>query len=560
MKRLISAFLAAVFVFALAVPVFSADEEISGTEVRQMSEPKSESEEKLPVGIPEPEELAASILQIDYSDGRVNPYGSYRPQCVAVVTDELAENSYLKIYNGGSKDLYYHIDANKLGTGNFLVDPEATSSKEYYASDKLIASMKLSRSSLPVAGFTYQIKSPGYGESNEQKAAAIFYVKANGTVTTKGGITLGSLKESEWLEVAVEVDLTSATVTYWVNRKEVGSEPIAAGLTKIAYFNISNGNVEAGTETFVDDVYFGYGELTDVFYMLRVDYDVSGVKTPLYYGTDFLLPEDAPYWIGTVGGVKRLLPAGARISLAAGLSFTGYSPDFELLEGAGIRVDGNHTGLRFQMAAERDSHDALTLAFGQKQVIPGILIVPTDYLADTEFTHAAILEKYGVLADVTNKRWHSDSTDTLYTAYGTLTNLLADNYARSFSARAYVKITFSDGSAYILYADYDEAKHSRSAWEVAKAAYADTAAGYTAEQRAIIKTYIDGVLALSYDGASVALAASAAGYSSPYTVGAVSVSVSGDPTTILKAVLVNGKPCAFSVEAGRIKVALPVLN
>lgn len=556
MKRLISVFFAVILVLALAAPVFAAGDDSTSS--------STESDDGLSVGVPKPEETATAILQADFEDKVVNGYGKYRAQCAAVVADESAKNSYLKFYNGGSIDLYYHIDANLLGEGNFVEDPEATSNPYYFASDKIIASMRLSRSTAAIADFNFEMKSPGYGDTKAQRAMRLYRVTADGVVITKDGVTLGTVKADKWFEIAVEIDISAETVTYWVNREPVLTEKAPEMLTKVAYFNFSSGNVKAGSEAFVDDLYFGYGELTESFYLIKVDYSMKGVVTPLYYKSDFLLPDDAPYWIGTTeNGVKRLIPAGTRITLVPGLTFSGYCPNFGMLEGASIRVDGEHTGLRFQMTADCDYHDELTLYFGRDQVVSGILIVPTDYLEDTEFTHEAILEKYGVLADVVNKRWHPESTSEHYTAYGTLTNLFEGNYGRKFSARAYVKITYEDGSDFIVYGDYDEAKHSRSAYEVAKAAYADTEAGYTEEQMAVITSYMDGVLALKKNGSSVALDDLPAGYTSPFRVGLSSgdsvtvVVTGGDPASILKTVVFEGKPCAFTIEAGLIKVTIP---
>ena len=215
--------------------------------------------------------------------------------------------------------------------------------------------------------------------------------------------------------------------------------------------------------------------------------------------------------------MPRLFEAGEQLNLTDGLSFTGLSVGLEVLEGAAIRVD-YHRGLRFGVAVNRRDYDLLTQAFGNDAVQVSILIVPTDYLADgTPFTEGALSVKYPELAKVINDSWFAQDEEQYY-CYGTLSQLKPANYARSFSAAAFLTVTMPDHTTRTIYAAYDPASHARSAYGVAQAVYEDTENQYSEEVRNASRMYLDGVVDLTVTDGACRLTNPTAGYTSPYTV------------------------------------------
>ena len=129
--------------------------------------------------------------------------------------------------------------------------------------------------------------------------------------------------------------------------------------------------------------------------------------------------------------------------------------------------------------------------------------------------------------------------------YASLVDILAQNYTRAFSAVSYIEISLDGEDAIRVYSAYSEEKNSRSVYEVAKAAYADTEYGYTEAQLSIVKSFIDGVLVLSTaDGSIVRIdEVTANGYTSPYTVGYADgvLVVTKSEGVNLKTVILDGK-------------------
>ena len=79
--------------------------------------------------------------------------------------------------------------------------------------------------------------------------------------------------------------------------------------------------------------------------------------------------------------------------------------------------------------------------------------------------------------------------DGSVTVNACLVNVQAANLGRKLTAVSYIKYTV-DGHDVYVYSLISAPKNSRSMSEVASAALADETAGYTAEQKAILQTYI----------------------------------------------------------------------
>ena len=533
MKRLVSAVLILLTVATLTFGVFA---EGSGGASASAASPMRE------------------IFRRDFEDGRTG--SAYRQELCRVIADPAnAANSCLEILSNNQKDLYYHIDAKE--TESYLLDPDAASGKNFYFdSDLLIFSLKHSRTEATVHPVNGQIKSTTVDGSTAQKS--LYTIDSSGNLKTAGGTVIGTLRAGEWTAIDIGLDLKTGSISYYVDRVFKASETFFFS-QKISYFNLSHGVREAGQVLLADDLAVTYGALTDAFYEVPVEFITASGRTTLRYTTPtFRLPDTAPYWYGTVGGKRVMLSAGSELETVKGLSFTANETLPVLLDGASIRAD-YHTGLRFGAVYDTEWYDTLRIFFGSDALTVGMLIVPTDYLADgTAFTHAALSEKYSVIADLTVPAWYSYEGG--YGCYGTLSELKDENYARKFSARAYLKIIDGEGNATYLYSAYDPEKNARSAYEVASAAFADTAAGYTEAQRSAIRGYLDGTLALTVSGEGVSVAEGPLGYTSPYALVSADASTavfSIAPGATLKTVTVNGAPLyTFTVGDGTVTVVL----
>lgn len=523
-------------------------------------------EEAFPAGNPgggeEPDgpadETVHALFHRDYEDGVVGQ--SYRTEVCSVAQDAETGNRFLKIEMNGLKDGYYHVDANE--TGNFLVDTTAEKNLYYFNATKLVIAMQISAGTDEIPSGILQIKSTGAAQS---MATILSFAQASRELKSVGGTVLGTLTAGQWISVAAEIDLETKEVTYFIDEEQVCVETMDYASDKVSYFNISISlrPEDAGRELYFDDLYVGYGHLTKEFFMIPATFFQNGLSTVRYFdGETLTVPDDAPYWTVLTDNVMKLYAAGDTVPLTAGLVFSAMDLGFAMLDGASVRADYK-TGIRFGTRMDRDAYDRLVSIFGRSNLTVGILIVPTDYLAETDFTREALTAKYPVIAEIINSRWYS-SDDSFYYCYGTLDELRGENYARKFSAVSYLKIVYADGTEKVIYTVSDPDYHSRSVYEVAKMAYADTAAGYTEQMKTAIRGYLDGVLELTESDGAYAVASDLAGYASPYVLEGVTDGVATvravagtDLAATLKSVIVNGTArYGWSVTDGAL--SLPV--
>ena len=236
-------------------------------------------------------------------------------------------------------------------------------------------------------------------------------------------------------------------------------------------------------------------------YSLTVDM-LDGNSPAVCYPTDesFTFGDEAELWIATDG---KAYAAGDVLTLTANV--TVYPVSLELLEGASVRLDAEHSGLRFESVLSTALYDALYESCGILDWEIGTLILPTDLLGGGTLTHATdgALVLNNLEDGVSLKVDREDGTVTFYAA---IVDIKVSNYARAFSAVSYLKI----GDKY-AYSSYIPAYHSRSVYDVAVEAYEGALAG-----NAIVKGYLDGVLRLSVADGSVSVL-TPNGYVSPYT-------------------------------------------
>ncbi len=236
---------------------------------------------------------------------------------------------------------------------------------------------------------------------------------------------------------------------------------------------------------------------------------------------------------------------------------------FYVAEGAEIRESETlaDTGIRFRTLVNKNAFDSLLGTY--ENAVAGMIMLPSDTMP----TNITINELEA--SKIAYKAQDYETLGTFALVQGgeryyhyslALKNLIGDNYAREMSAVGYIKIPasdFAEGTAatttvtlgeesftatsyqdsYYIYTTYDEAKHSRSMYEVAKLAYAD---GNTAKA---ITSYLDSVAILNYD-ASGSLSVVKDGYDSPYEVVAdgnsYTVRTTSEEGKELKCLVVNG--------------------
>ena len=180
----------------------------------------------------------------------------------------------------------------------------------------------------------------------------------------------------------------------------------------------------------------------------------------------------------------KLYKAGEVFRIESNMTFVEIALDTFMAEGASVRVsytDTQYGGLRFEAIVNKTALDLL----GDKAVWTGA-IVPTDLLSG-EFTLSSENIKTTSLA---NKAVGEDGN---YHAYITLTNVKYANYYREYSARAFLTLTYADGSTETYATGYHEANNSRSIYGVAVEAYkaGDNSAN------SVLLSYIDSTVVLS---------------------------------------------------------------
>ncbi len=138
--------------------------------------------------------------------------------------------------------------------------------------------------------------------------------------------------------------------------------------------------------------------------------------------------------------------------------------DFALANGASIRAIGD-SGIRFTYRFASADYDAY------KDFITelGIILLPTDTLGDSAFTMENFTagENLVVAENGKTKQLLNENTGA-YEYILRLTKIKEANYARAFSARGYLKVTYADGTTAYVYTQYTEENNSRSIAEVAQ--------------------------------------------------------------------------------------------
>lgn len=152
-------------------------------------------------------------------------------------------------------------------------------------------------------------------------------------------------------------------------------------------------------------------------------------------------------------------------------------------------------GLRFATEIlDMDAFNALFAMSGEdyKSVSFGTLIVPTDYLADTDFTVEALKaagKKYLEVEANYGSYYDIDNNAATKHFVGSIVNLYQQNVTREFSGVGYIKVTLWGGQEYYFYSDV---KHAATVQNIAQAALNDENETWTGTKLAILTAYAAG--------------------------------------------------------------------
>ncbi|MBQ3019345.1 MAG: InlB B-repeat-containing protein [Clostridia bacterium] len=230
-------------------------------------------------------------------------------------------------------------------------------------------------------------------------------------------------------------------------------------------------------------------------------------------------------WTTDTSSYPDLYPAGYEYEVSANVTLYPVWIQFSMRDGAGVRLT-NGSGLRFLVDVDKAYYDAGKQLNYMTEI--GTIIAPTSYLTGRELSHELGVGYYLEIPTADDKwqegGWYSSA----------MLNISADQYARSFSARGYMKIAYTSGEGYI-YTAYDPAEHARSIYQVANMAYVDYNEG--SSERNTISDYVDAIADITIDSNLTAIKTEGAN-------GSYAVAQSGAEITIsngsVKAVMVNG--------------------
>ena len=206
---------------------------------------------------------------------------------------------------------------------------------------------------------------------------------------------------------------------------------------------------------------------------------VNGASTPITTANETITLEtqvsEGKVFIGWIisSAQDKLYPANYEYTVVDGDTLTAVFVAFDMADGASIRKATPY-GLRF--VSGYHTTDFATIS---EYATVGTLIVPTDTLNGKEINHTNFTPGETSLDVAGDKKLTEEAAQMAldtedysadYTYYtGTISNLKEANFARAFSARAYIKVTYANESEVYFYSDYDE-ENCRSAYDVAVAA------------------------------------------------------------------------------------------
>lgn len=191
-------------------------------------------------------------------------------------------------------------------------------------------------------------------------------------------------------------------------------------------------------------------------------------------------------WTYKNGEDTVILAPGAKFTAESDVTLDPLYMDMTMADGASVRT-ATPAGLRFTTTISEPHYQSLLAAGADFEL--GTIIVPTEDITG-EFTYAAITgEGRSCLKIPCKIFWGHNETERTYT--GVISNLYEENYNRDFSARAYISVTYTDGSSQTFYSAFDKTANTRSTYGVACAALADKASALSEDAKAVLQNYFD---------------------------------------------------------------------
>ena len=341
-------------------------------------------------------------------------------------------------------------------------------------------------------------------------------------------MTLGTLQGNSTyngstyaLYISVDVEAT-AFWENWDNNAKVlfnGVETKADGWcfsnVSVLYVQVSSTElatltIEAGTLLTINDTLYEVANDFSVAYY-AVEQTINGETSTVYAnnvatnGTavemKYTLPEipvnEGEIGLGWIydGG---LYPVGHELEgIESGLDIEAVLVEFSQLEGASVRIgtDTKGSGIRYtaRLGGFNDYIDHI-----------GIIVMPVDLMTKGELTHENYevdidcLEFMGDSSEVELEN-HEDYGEAYYLK-ASVTGLFESNYTRTFTARAFLYVTYADGEEYV-YVEYNASQFERRICDVAKAALADEDEDFTDAQKTVLRSYaVDELITYAYFG------------------------------------------------------------
>lgn len=286
--------------------------------------------------------------------------------------------------------------------------------------------------------------------------------------------------------------------------------------------------------------------------------------------------------VTTAGGTEKVLAPGESYPMSGDIVCEAIALDFAMLDGASIKTVEGSSSLRFMGKVSRGQYELLKSS-GVEIELHMLLAPKYKFDATHGYYTLEAFEKAGYtdITDITISQWYTEN-DGYYYYTGAVDGISADKLTEEYSAVAYLKLKFSNGTEYTVYTDHDVEENSRSVYDVAYAAYNDrttlkgqnnygnkikygklkTYSPYDQTRLNVIKSFADAVVALSVSNEGVKPAGDF--YDAPYTVKTeynnttlktdVTVSLKGSNT--VSDVRVNGE----SLDSGSYTVSGNVYN
>ncbi len=290
---------------------------------------------------------------------------------------------------------------------------------------------------------------------------------------------------------------TESTATFTTGSVSLQYRTVAGDDNELTLMNLSGGVLSAADGTVLGEI---TSDSLKISYI--AEFSGDGLVCTIYAGTEQkAVITDAAATPATVLGIWdpfRLTVTNKNNSgstlLIDRVSVSEYTSPMDLyaqqmpleqLFGASVRMK-SPSGLRFTTVLDAEVYELLLqqASASGASLSFGTVLVPTDYLSGLNSFTMDELERAGLaylhFALTADDMLPFEEQEGYLCYHTSIVNLFAANYARDFSARSYMKVTYANGYESVLWADYDEAANSRNIYDVAAASYNERSAEQSA--------------------------------------------------------------------------------